>query len=305
MPTPRETTRSANSQRQIPHTREGYTQSHHSVSIKSGIITPMSTSGDNLAETPPKSGTHYTISIPVFEGPLDLLLQLIERAELDITRVALVEVTGPFLEYVRQIQREKADEVSNFLVVAARLMQIKSEALLPRPPEREPGEEDPSTELINQLILYKKFKEIAYLLRERDEKGLRTYLRIAPPPKVEGKLQEDRYSLQDLMNAARHALRMLEEKESVDTVVRPPKITIKEKITEIRRKLKSAGNVSFTNLLGEGYTRVEVVVTFLALLELVRRYRIRAVQDNTFSDILIESLEAWDDNEDFDLDFLE
>ena len=99
----------------------------------------MSTSGDNLAENPSKPGAHYTISIPVFEGPLDLLLQLIERAELDITKVALVEVTGPFLEYVRQIQREKADEVSNFLVVAARLMQIKSEALLPRPPEREPG----------------------------------------------------------------------------------------------------------------------------------------------------------------------
>jgi segregation and condensation protein A len=265
----------------------------------------MSTSGDNLAENPSKPGAHYTISIPVFEGPLDLLLQLIERAELDITKVALVEVTGPFLEYVRQIQREKADEVSNFLVVAARLMQIKSEALLPRPPEREPGEEDPSTELINQLILYKKFKEIAYLLRERDEKGLRTYLRIAPPPKMEGKFQEDRYSLEDLISAARHALRMLEEKESVDTVVRPPKITIKEKITEIRRKLKSAGGASFKSLLGEGYTRVEVVVTFLALLELVRRFRIRAVQDNTFSDILIESTEDWDDNEDFDLDFLE
>jgi len=264
----------------------------------------MSETGDHLAETGPQTGSHYTISIPVFEGPLDLLLQLIERAELDITKVALVEVTGPFLEYVRQIQREKADEVSNFLVVAARLMQIKSEALLPRPPEREPGEEDPSTELINQLMAYKKFKEIAQLLRERDEKGLRTYLRIAPPPKTEGKLAEDRYSLQDLINAARQALRILEEKESVDTVVRPPKITIQQKITEIRRKLK-AGRASFTELLGEGYTRVEVVVTFLALLELVRRFRIRAVQDSTFSDILIESTEDWDETDDFDIEFLE
>jgi len=265
----------------------------------------MSETGETLAENQPKTGTHYTISIPVFEGPLDLLLQLIERAELDITKVALVEVTGPFLEYVRQIQREKADEVSNFLVVAARLMQIKSEALLPRPPEREPGEEDPSTELINQLIAYKKFKEIAQLLRERDEKGLRTYLRIAPMPKAEGKLAEDRYSLQDLIHAARQALRVLEEKESVDTVVRPPKITIQEKITEIRRKLKSAGRASFSNLLGEGYTRVDVVVTFLALLELVRRFRIRAVQDSTFSDIMIESSEEWDEEEDYDIDFLE
>ncbi len=251
------------------------------------------------------NGANFTISIPVFEGPLDLLLQLIERAELDITKVALVEVTGPFLEYVRQIQREKAEEVSNFLVIAARLMQIKSEALLPRPPEREPGEEDPSTELINQLIAYKKFKEIAQMLRDRDEQGLRTYLRIAPPPKVESKMADDSYSLQDLINAARQAMRVLEEKESVDTVVRPPRITIQEKITEIRRKLKTSGKASFNTLLGEGYTRVEVVVTFIALLELVRRFRIRAVQDTTFSDILIETTEDWDDMEEFDIDFLE
>jgi len=260
---------------------------------------------DDLAEKSPASGTHYTISIPVFEGPLDLLLQLIERAELDITKVALVEVTGPFLEYVRQIQREKADEVSNFLIIAARLMQIKSEALLPRPPDREPGEEDPSTELLNQLIAYKKFKEIAMLLRERDEKGLRTYLRIAPAPKIPGKLEEDQYTLQDLMKAAKDALRILEEKESVDTVVRPPKITIQEKITEIRRKLKLSGQASFNTLLGENYTKVEVVVTFLALLELVRRFRIRAVQDNTFSEIMIETTEEWQESDDFDIDFLE
>jgi len=265
----------------------------------------MFNSSDDLKENTPDHGGRYTISIPLFEGPLDLLLQLIERAELDITRVALVEVTGPFLDYVRQIQREKADEVSNFLVVAARLMQIKSEALLPRPPEREPGEEDPSTELINQLITYKKFKEIAHLLRERDEKGLRTYLRIAPPPKVEGKLAEDQFSLQDLINAARHALRVLEEKETVDTVVRPPRITIQEKISEIRTKLRNAGASSFNSLLGEAYSRVEVVVTFLALLELVRRFHIRAVQDSTFSDILIESIEEWDDSEEIEIEFLE
>ncbi|MEJ2758182.1 MAG: segregation/condensation protein A, partial [Anaerolineales bacterium] len=161
---------------------------------------------DDLTEKHPGAGSHYKINLPVYEGPLDLLLQLIEHAELDITRVALVEVTGPFLEYVHQLKYEKADEVSNFLVVAARLMQIKSEALLPRPPEREAGEEDPSTELINQLLTYKKFKQIAKFLRQRDENGLRTYLRLAPPPKIEGKLNEDQFSLQDLIAAAKHAL---------------------------------------------------------------------------------------------------
>src|SRR5512143_3493905 len=87
--------------------------------------------------------SNYKIAIPVYEGPLDLLLQLIERAELDITRVSLALVTDQYLQYIHQLTDLEADDVSAFLVVAAKLLQIKSEALLPRPPAREPGEEDP------------------------------------------------------------------------------------------------------------------------------------------------------------------
>jgi segregation and condensation protein A len=260
---------------------------------------------DDLTEKHPGAGSHYKINLPVYEGPLDLLLQLIEHAELDITRVALVEVTGPFLEYVHQLKYEKADEVSNFLVVAARLMQIKSEALLPRPPEREAGEEDPSTELINQLLTYKKFKQIAKFLRQRDENGLRTYLRLAPPPKIEGKLNEDQFSLQDLIAAAKHALQILEEKQSVDTVVRPPKITIHDKIAQIHKQLSTGKPASFQSLLGETYTRVEVVITFLAVLELVRRFRIQAVQTGLFGEIEIVASEEWDESEEIDIEFIE
>ncbi|MEN8243122.1 MAG: segregation/condensation protein A [Chloroflexota bacterium] len=247
----------------------------------------------------------YTISTPLYEGPLDLLLQLIESAELDITKVALVEVTGPFLAYVQQLKNHKAEEVSSFLVVAARLMQIKSEALLPRPPDREAGEEDPGDDLVQQLITYKKFKEIAQILKERDKLGLRTYLRLAPPPKVEGKLDMDDVSLADLMAAARHALQLLEDKESVDTVVKPPKVTISEKISLITDTLRQGGSASFMNLLGENYTKVDVVVTFLALLELVKRFHIRAVQDDLFSDIRIETTEQWQDDEDLEIGFIE
>ena len=89
----------------------------------------------------------YKVSTPVYEGPLDLLLQLIERAELDITKLALAEVTEQYLEHLRSLQERAAQEVSAFLVVAARLLQIKSEALLPRPPVREAGEEDPAEAL--------------------------------------------------------------------------------------------------------------------------------------------------------------
>jgi segregation and condensation protein A len=256
-------------------------------------------------EQTPEQQPAYTISTPLYEGPLDLLLQLIENAELDITRLSLVEVTGPFLAYVQQLKEHQAEEVSSFLVVAARLMQIKSEALLPRPPEREPGEEDPGDELVQQLILYKKFKEIAKILRQRDDQGLRTYLRLAPPPKVEGKLDMDDVTLDDLMAAARRDLQLLEDRESVDTVVTPPKITISEKITLITHKLRSEGSASFMTLLGENYSRVDVVVTFLALLELVKRFHIRAVQDDLFSDIRIEPTEQWQDDEDIEIEFIE
>lgn len=260
---------------------------------------------EDFAEKGSLNRTGYTVEIPVFEGPLDLLLKLIEQSELDITRIALVKVTGPFLEYVRHLQAEKAEEVSSFLVVAARLMQIKSEALLPRPPEREPGEEDPSTALLNQLIAYKKFKEIAALLKERDDQGLRTYLRLAPPPKIDRKLEEDQFSLEDLITAAQNALRILDERKSVNTVIRKPRVTIQEKISHIREKISADGSASFTSLLGEDYTRVEVVVTFLALLELVRRYRIRAVQTENFTDIQIEPAEEWDESEEFNVEFEE
>src|SRR5512144_516146 len=99
----------------------------------------------------------YTVATPVYEGPLDLLLQLIERAELDITTLALAQVTDQYLAYLRAMEEHAAEEVSAFLVIAAKLLQIKSEALLPRPPVREVGEEDPGAALAQQLLMYKRF----------------------------------------------------------------------------------------------------------------------------------------------------
>ena len=131
---------------------------------------------------------NYTVQTPVYEGPLDLLLDLIERAELDITEVSLALVTDQYLAYISGIEELNADEISAFLVIAAKLLQIKSEALLPRPPAREPGEEDAGRSLVDQLRLYKRFKEIGGWLNARRDSNLQTFLRIAPPPKVEPKL---------------------------------------------------------------------------------------------------------------------
>src|SRR5512141_3340568 len=131
---------------------------------------------------------NYTVHTPVYDGPLDLLLNLIERAELDITTVSLASVTESYLNYIRSLEQVNPEEISAFLLIAAKLLQIKSEALLPRPPSREHGEEDLGQALVDQLKLYKRYKEIGGWLHERQEKNLRTFLRIAPPPKVEPKL---------------------------------------------------------------------------------------------------------------------
>ena len=106
----------------------------------------------------------YKVATPVYEGPLDLLLGLIKRAELDITRLALAQVTDQYLAHLKTLTTHEPDEVSAFLVIATRLLQIKSEALLPRPPDRAPDEEDPGEALARQLLTYKRFKEIAGIL---------------------------------------------------------------------------------------------------------------------------------------------
>jgi len=245
----------------------------------------------------------YRVSIPVYEGPLDLLLQLIERAELDITKVALAQVTDQYLTHIRAMQEIEAEEISEFLVVAAKLLQIKSEALLPRPPVREPGEEDVGEALAQQLIVYKRFKEIARFLAEQREKGLRTYLRVAPPPKVEGRLDLSDVTLADLLAAAKAILAQEQEKAALGTVISPPRITIREKIFLIARTLQRVQRTTFRTLIGATPTRLEVVVTFLALLELVKRYRVAAQQEGLFSEIEIVPLEEWREDEEFELEF--
>ena len=245
----------------------------------------------------------YTVNTPVYEGPLDLLLRLIEHAELDITAVSLAMVTDQYLTYIRQLEDAHAEEISAFLVIAAKLIQIKSEALLPRPPVREVGEEDPAENLARQLRIYKRFKEIANELEQRDLEGLHTYLRLAPPPKVEGRLDLSEITLMDLLEAAQSTFRQEKEKQSLGTVISAPRITIRQKIAYISEAMSRNKNSSFKTLIGPGNTRLEIVVTFLALLELIKRYRISAQQDVLFGDIQIERSDDWNMEEDFELEF--
>jgi segregation and condensation protein A len=245
----------------------------------------------------------YTVQTAVYEGPLDLLLDLIERAELDITTLSLAAVTEQYLGYLHQLEEMQADEISAFLVIAAKLIQIKSEALLPRPPVRESGEEDLGALLVEQLKLYKRFKKIANLLGEREAQNLRTYLRLAPPPKIEGKLDLSNITIADLIEAAKEVYSKENEKQALGTVISAPKVTIREKIELISKRLGAAEHAHFRELLGENPTRIEIVVTFLALLELVKRYRVSARQEGLFTDIEIERMDDWDVDEEIEIEF--
>jgi len=246
---------------------------------------------------------NYTVHTPVYDGPLDLLLNLIEHAELDITSVSLAMVTDQYLAYINGLEQINADEISAFIVIAAKLLQIKSEALLPRPPAREAGEEDTGQSLVDQLKLYKRYKEIGAWIFTRQQANLRTYLRIAPPPKVEAKLDLSNLTLEKLVAAAEAAFQKEAEKKPLGDVIAAPRVTIREKIDQIAKLMKEVERSTFSALIADGASRIEIVVTFLAMLELIKRYRIHAHQEDLFGDISIDRMEEFKEDEEIELEF--
>lgn len=248
--------------------------------------------------------SEYVVSTPVYEGPLDLLLELIEKAELDITTFSLAKVTDQFLEYIKNMPERNADEVSSFLVVAARLIQIKSAALLPRPPQTEKETDiDAGEELVRQLLEYKKYKTIAALLEEREKSGMRTYLRLsAPAVHFDPRLDLEEFKLDDLAHLAFEIFNLRQNLLPIETVVSFPRLTIKEKIAVILDELKRKRAVTFFSLL-RNRTRVEIVVTFLAVLELIKQNILDVSQTDTFSDILISPNAGQMENREMEIEF--
>lgn len=232
-----------------------------------------------------KPGATVTIQTDLYEGPLDLLLDLISKAELDITRLALAKVTDQYLSHLENIQERSAVEVSGFLVVAAKLIQIKSEALLPRPPERVEGEEDPAESLARQLRIYKKVKQTAKWLQYLEEKGNRTYIRLASPPIIEEELNLGDITIKDLINYLKSLYRYEEDAVPLTSVVAIPRVTIKNKIYDLIHRLRKDHDLSYRKLLSKEFDRVEAIVLFLAILELVKQQYAQASQESIFSDI--------------------
>jgi segregation and condensation protein A len=245
----------------------------------------------------------YLVNIPLFEGPLDLLLQLIEKAELDITKLSLSAITDQYLSYLNQIINISSQNVSEFIVIASKLIQIKSEALLPSPPIREVGEEDPGEALAQQLKEYKQFKEISKYLQSRQQKNLRNYFRLASTPKIEKDLDMIGLNLSDLIDAAKSVFsRKIEESESTK-YLRKPRITIREKIIFIRDFLFQNHKGSLFRILPTQTTRIDIVVTFLAILELVKLRLVFTKQEQLFEDIEFEKSPDWQNNLEIDLEF--
>jgi segregation and condensation protein A len=232
----------------------------------------------------------YQIELPSFSGPLDLLLHLIDRQELDITALSLLAVTEQYLAQIEQLKENRVEQLIDFLVVAARLVQIKSRALLPQNPvliEEEEEEEDPAEALLRQLRAYKRFKAAAQWLQARETHGLRTYLRLAPPPKMEGRLDLSGISVESLVTAVRAALERAEERDDSVAIVQPRRITIEGQISQLRRRIKGGERFGFHDLLSDKATRVEIAISLLAVLELIKRREISAHQTTMFGPIEI------------------
>jgi segregation and condensation protein A len=236
----------------------------------------------------------YTITLPVFTGPLDLLLELIERAELDITKVALAQVTDQYLARLRQLPEQNLQEIADFLVIAAKLILIKSEMLLPRPPQRTPDEEDPGEELARMLLAYKAFKQVAGSLEDRQRRGWRTYVRTATPVRAPQQFNMAGANPLMLWQAFAKLLDLLPaDAPAVATVISQPRVTIVSQFRWLVTALRTQAPLSFFELLRPAQNRVTVIVTFLAMLEMLKQRLITAEQKGCFGDIEISPLGDW------------
>ena len=245
------------------------------------------------AELDPKSPTH--VKLPVFEGPLDLLLYLIKKDELDIYDIPIERITSQYLDYLRIIKMLDLEVAGEYLVVAATLLYIKSRVLLPhdqRPPEDEAEEDDPRWELVRQLVEYKKYKDAAFELQQclNRQEGIHGRGGSSKPDlSADGSLPFDKVGLFDLLAVFQKVLSRASKEEDLRDIFED-RFTVSDKIQFILGEMTSHSRVVFEQLFTDGATRTEIVVTFLAVLELIRLRQIGVAQEGPFSPIEIVKL---------------
>lgn len=241
----------------------------------------------------------YTIQLPVFEGPLDLLLRLIERAELEITSIAVAQVADQYLAHVRQMEAPEPRALSEFLVLAARLILIKSRALLPKAPSvaqaADPSPDMLAEELAEQLRVYQRLKQAAELFRAWESEGRRVFSRSAPPPELPSlEVEPIRLSLRDMLRAIERRMRLLNASEfQNETLVLEPRLSVREAAERIRSRLERQQWFTFTDLLSLNCTRQEVIVYLWAILELLKRQVVQVEQTTLFGEVSVGRGSAW------------
>ncbi|UOF89878.1 segregation/condensation protein A [Fodinisporobacter ferrooxydans] len=243
----------------------------------------------------------YQLHLDAFAGPLDLLLHLIEKNELDIHDIPIAQVTEQYLQYLRAMQELQLDVASEFLVMAATLLEIKSSILLPRPApasfelslDLDMEDYDPRTELMERILEYKKYKYLAQHLKEREVHRSHIFSRTPEDLTVFAQANDSNpvtnVTLFDLLSAFQKALDQISFEEPHVEMERD-EISLTERMFEIRMVLQQARSVRFSELFADAKRRTQVVVTFLALLELMKNKHVVCVQQRLFDDIEIQAV---------------
>jgi segregation and condensation protein A len=240
--------------------------------------------------------TDYKVKLEIFEGPLDLLLFLIKRDEIDIYDISIERITRQYLEYLQAFKELNIDLAGEFVVMAANLIYLKSRSLLPadqQPPDEEAEEDDPRWELIRQLIEYKKFKEAAAQLHVRELEQERIFARDggSSSSSIDQPMRLGEVGIFQLINAFQNVIKRVDAREDLREIF-GEHFTVSDKIETILSRVAGGVRLRFSELFGEIVSRVEIVVTFLALLELIRLKQVRAIQPSPFDEIEIAAVAA-------------
>ena len=254
------------------------------------------------------------VKLPVFEGPLDLLLHLIDKNKIDIYDIPIVEITEQYMEYIRQMQQEDLNVMSEFMVMAATLIDIKCKMLLPREVNEEGEEEDPREELVQKLLEYKMYKYMSYELRDRMADASRCVYKKCTMPKevleyrqpvdVEELIGD--LTLAKLQEIYRSIIKKQEDKldpiRSKFGKIEKEEVSLEDKMTDLHKYALSHEHFSFRELLEKQSSKVQVIVTFLAILELMKTGVIQIRQDQLCDDIEITSLKYGEQMEEIETD---
>ena len=244
------------------------------------------------------------VKLPVFEGPLDLLLHLIDKNKIDIYDIPIVEITDQYLEYIHQMEREDLDIMSEFMVMAATLLDIKCRMLLPKEVNEEGEEEDPRAELVQQLLEYKMYKYMSYELRDRMNEASRSVYKEPTLPRevLEYRTPVDTSELLSQISLAKlhtiYKMILKRQEDKIDPIrskfgkIEKDEVDMDAKMVYVEDLIIMQKHCSFRNLLEKQNSKMEVIVTFLVILELMKVGKILIEQEDAFEDIYITSKEA-------------